>query len=63
MSGWPIPGIQRKWYCQPVDSGFAMTLRRQDGDLNYEINVTQFAEATYLWLTQEDLISLAEGLR
>jgi hypothetical protein len=57
------PGITRQWECQQVEPGFTMTLRWKEEELKYEINISQFAEDISLWLTKEDLISLAENMK
>ena len=59
----PTPGVTRQWECQKVDPGSAMILRWEEADLKYEINIAQFAEDASLWLTKQDLISLAVSMK
>lgn len=59
----PTPGIEREWVCERTEPGSVMTLRWQEGDLKYEINLTQFVEDASLRLTGPDLIHLAEAMR
>jgi hypothetical protein len=39
------------------------SIRWEETDLKYEITVTQFAEDLSLWLSQADLIHLAENMK
>lgn len=65
----PTPGVKRTWICQIVDPGTTMTLRWAETDLNYEISIFQMglsgegADMTLPWLSQQDLIYLAENLK
>lgn len=59
----PTPGVTREWVCEKVEPGTAMALRWEETDLKYEISVVQFAENTLVWLTQSDLLNLAENMK
>jgi hypothetical protein len=59
----PTPGVTREWKCVKTDPGSVMDLRWQETDLKYEFSVDQLSDDTSLWLTQSDLIKLAETMK
>jgi hypothetical protein len=59
----PTPGVTREWKCVKTDPESVMDLRWQETDLKYELSVDQLTDNTSLWLTQSDLIKLAETMK
>jgi hypothetical protein len=65
----PTPGVKRLWICKVMDPGVFMTLRWEETELKYQIDVNQLglsgegADMTIPWLDQQDLIDLAENLK
>lgn len=65
----PTPGVTRLWICRVADPGVFMTLRWEETELKYQIDVHQLglsgegADMTIPWLTEQDLINLAENLK
>lgn len=64
----PTPGVKQEWFCV-IQSEVVMTLRWEETDIKYEISVQQLglngegADMTIPWLTEQDLINLAESLK
>ena len=59
----PTPGVTREWKCVKTDPESVMDLRWQETDLKYQFSVNQLTDNTSLWLTQSDLIKLAETMK
>lgn len=64
----PTPGLKQEWFCV-IQSEVTMTLRWEETDLKYSISVDQIglsgegADMTIPWLTEQDLINMAENLK